>query len=46
MNEKKNISSRTAHKRLLKISRIKKLEEKMKINMKKRKKISIKIKNG
>ena len=38
MNEKKNISPRTSHKKLLKISRIKKLEEKMKINIKKRKK--------
>ena len=38
--QKKNISSKTKHKQLLRISRMKKLEEKMKVNIKKRKKSS------
>jgi len=46
MNQNKIISSKISHKRLLKISRIKKLEQKMKINMKKRKKKIEKITNG
>lgn len=37
MTEKKITSSKTQHKKLLKALRIKKLEEKMKLNMKKRK---------
>ena len=37
---KKKISSKTEHKKLLKVNRLKNLEEKMKINMKKRKKNS------
>ena len=37
MIKKKNISSKTKHKQLLQASRLKKLEEKMKINIKKRK---------
>ena len=37
MAEKKDISSKTKHKQLLKALRIKKLEEKMKINIKKKK---------
>ena len=37
MSENTNISSRTKHKKILKNNRIKKLEEKKKINMKKRK---------
>jgi hypothetical protein len=46
MIEKKIISSKTKHKQILKINRLKKLEEKMKINMKKRKIIHNKEKNG
>jgi hypothetical protein len=38
MTQKKNISSKSIHNQLLKSQRIKKLEEKMKINIKKRKK--------
>ena len=37
MTQKKNISSKTKHKQLLKATRLKKLEAKMKINIKKRK---------
>ena len=37
MNENKNTSSKTRHKLTLKENRLKKLENKMKINMKKRK---------
>ena len=37
MEEKKIISSKTKHKQAIKLCRLKKLEEKMKINMKKRK---------
>ena len=40
MTQKKNISSKNKHKQLLRISRMKKLEEKMKVNIKKRKKSS------
>jgi len=40
MTQKKNISSKTKHKQLLRVSRVKKLEEKMKLNIKKRKKSS------
>ena len=38
MIQNNNISSKTKHKQLLKVNRLKKLEEKMKINMQKRKK--------
>ena len=37
MSENKKTSSKTQHKNLLKLNRLKKLEEKMKVNMKKRK---------
>ena len=37
MDNKKEISSKSRHNQLLKENRLKKLEEKMKINMKKRK---------
>ena len=40
------LSSKTQHKKILKSSRLKKLEEKMKINMKKRKQILLNRKNG
>ena len=46
MSENNHISSKTRHKQSLQISRLKKLEEKMKINIKKRKKNTLKIKNG
>ena len=39
MIEKKDTSSKSQHKKLLKAVRVKKLEEKMKLNIKKRKKI-------
>jgi len=38
MPENKNISSKSKHKKILKSLRIRKLEEKMKLNLKKRKK--------
>ena len=37
MSENKNISSKTKHNQLLKANRLKRLEEKMKNNIKKRK---------
>ena len=37
MAKNNNISSKSRHKKILKVNRLKKLEEKMKINMKKRK---------
>tara|TARA_B110001454_G_scaffold130846_1_gene121902 strand:+ start:254 stop:388 length:135 start_codon:yes stop_codon:yes gene_type:complete len=40
MNKKTNISSKTLHKKHLKELRIKKLEQKMKLNILKRKKIN------
>ena len=40
------LSSKSQHKEILKSVRLKKLEEKMKINMKKRKKITKKNKDG
>ena len=40
------LSSRSKHKEILKSNRLKKLEEKMKINMKKRKQILKSKKNG
>ena len=43
MKEKKDISSKSKHNQMLKLNRLKKLEEKMKINMKKRKKNSNKV---
>ena len=46
MNEKKNILSKYQHKQELKTIRIKKLEEKMKLNNKKRKKILKNYNNG
>ena len=46
MIEKKNILSKSEHKQLLKLKRIQNLEEKMKLNMKKRKQNTKKEKNG
>ena len=46
MNEKKNILSKSQHKQQLKAIRIKKLEEKMMLNIKKRKKILKNYNNG
>ena len=46
MSIKNKISSKTKHKKILKSIRLKKLEEKMKNNMKKRKKVSKNNKNG
>lgn len=43
MNE---LSSKSKHKEILKLFRLKKLEDKMKINIKKRKQISKKKKDG
>ena len=40
MNKKTNISTKTLHKKYLKELRIKKLEQKMKLNILKRKKIN------
>ena len=40
------LSSKSQHKEILKSNRLKKLEEKMKINMKKRKEIQKKNKDG
>ena len=37
MQEKKNTSSKSKHNQMLKVNRLRKLEEKMRINMKKRK---------
>tara|TARA_B100001175_G_C18909411_1_gene357088 strand:- start:144 stop:278 length:135 start_codon:yes stop_codon:yes gene_type:complete len=37
MDKNKNISSKSQHKKILKENRLKKLEKKMKINIKKRK---------
>tara|TARA_X000000368_G_scaffold214071_1_gene169104 strand:- start:2399 stop:2536 length:138 start_codon:yes stop_codon:yes gene_type:complete len=45
MNKKNDISSKSQHKNTLRQIRIKKLEEKMKLNIKKRK-INIKKNNG
>ena len=42
----KKISSKSKHKEILKLNRLKKLEEKMKINIIKRKKILSGKKNG
>ena len=42
----KKISSKSKHKEILKLNRLKKLEEKMKINIIKRKKILSSKKNG
>ena len=40
------LSSKSKHKKILKSARLKKLEEKMKINMKKRKQLSKNVNNG
>ena len=45
MTQNKEISSKTKHNKVLKANRLKKLEEKMKLNMKKRKKIIKNLKN-
>ena len=46
MTKNKNISSKSKHKEALTKLRIKKLEEKMKMNLIKRKKNTKKIRNG
>ena len=46
MPEKKKISSKSKHNQVLRTNRLKKLEEKMKINIKKRKKFSKTKTNG
>ena len=46
MNQTNNLSSKSQHKEKLKFLRLKKLEEKMKINIKKRKKFSKTKTNG
>ena len=46
MNEKKNISRKTSHKMRLRELRLKKLEQRLKSNLKKRKKNILKDRNG
>jgi len=46
MSEMNKLSSKSKHKEILKSLRLRKLEEKMKINMKKRKQILKKSKDG
>ena len=45
-SDMKKLSSKSSHKKILKSNRLKNLEEKMKINMKKRKEIKKNQKNG
>ena len=46
MNKKKNISTKTLHKQQLREMRLKKLEQKLKSNIYKRKKSLLKDRNG
>jgi len=46
ISEMNKLSSKSKHKEILKLLRLRKLEEKMKINMKKRKQILKKSKDG